>query len=122
MEVGNQNLISSLKNLDPTFQIVENLEMGSDPNAMPNLKLRGETSFNIQGDYEGNQNQPLFILDGFETTLEKVIDLEMNRIQSVTLLKDAAAKAIYGSKAGNGVVVIQVEELALRLILRLHWP
>jgi TonB-dependent SusC/RagA subfamily outer membrane receptor len=31
----------------------------------------------------------------------------MNRIQSVTLLKDAAAKAIYGSKAGNGVVVIQ---------------
>lgn len=107
MEVGNQNLISSLKNLDPTFQIVENLEMGSDPNAMPNLKLRGETSFNIQGDYEGNQNQPLFILDGFETTLEKVIDLDMNRIQSVTLLKDAAAKAIYGSKAGNGVVVIQ---------------
>lgn len=122
MEVGNQNLISSLKNLDPTFQIVENLEMGSDPNAMPNLKLRGETSFNIQGDYEGNQNQPLFILDGFETTLEKVIDLDMNRIQSVTLLKDAAAKAIYGSKAGNGVVVIQVEELTLRLILRLHWP
>lgn len=107
LEVGNQNLISSLKNLDPTFQIVENLEMGSNPNAMPNIKLRGETSFNIQGDYEGNQNQPLFILDGFETTLEKVIDLDMNRIQSVTLLKDAAAKAIYGSKAGNGVVVIQ---------------
>ncbi len=107
LEVGNQNLISSLKNLDPAFQITENLAAGSDPNAMPNLKLRGETSFNIQGDYDGNQNQPLFILDGFETTLEKIIDLDMNRIQSVTLLKDAAAKAIYGSKAGNGVVVIQ---------------
>lgn len=107
MEVGNQNLIASLKNLDPAFQITDNLDMGSDPNNMPNVKLRGETSFNIQGDYDGNQNQPLFILDGFETTLEKIYDLDMNRIQSVTILKDAAAKAIYGSKAGNGVVVVQ---------------
>ncbi len=107
MQVGNQNLLKSLKNLDPAFQIVENLEMGSNPNAMPEIQMRGETSFNIQGDYEGNANQPLFILDGFETTLEKVWDLDMNRIQSVTLLKDAAAKAIYGSKAGNGVVVIE---------------
>ncbi|MGM9727207.1 MAG: carboxypeptidase-like regulatory domain-containing protein [Prevotella sp.] len=106
-EVGNQNLLKSLKNLDPSFNIEENLAMGSNPNAMPNVQLRGQTSFNIQGDYDGNQNQPLFILDGFETTLEKVNDLDMNRIQSVTLLKDAAAKAIYGSKAGNGVVVIQ---------------
>ena len=107
INVGNQNLINSLKNLDPTFQIMENLEMGSNPNAIPEIKLRGETSFNIQGDYDGNQNQPLFILDGFETTLEKIYDLDMNRIESVTLLKDAAAKAVYGSKAGNGVVVIQ---------------
>ena len=106
-EVGNQNLIKSLKNLDPSFQIVENVDMGSNPNAMPNLQLRGETSFNIAGDYDGNANQPLFILDGFETTLEKIWDLDMNRVQSVTLLKDAAAKAVYGSKAGNGVVVIQ---------------
>lgn len=106
-KVGNQNLIKSLKNLDPSFQIVENLDMGSNPNAMPNLQLRGQTSFNIQGDYAGNANEPLFILDGFETSLEKIWDLDMNRIESVTLLKDAAAKAIYGSKAGNGVVVIQ---------------
>ncbi len=107
LEVGNQNILQSLKNLDPTFQIVDNLETGSNPNAMPEIQLRGQTSFNIQGDYEGNQNQPLFILDGFETTLEKINDLDMNRVQSVTLLKDAAAKAVYGSKAGNGVVVIQ---------------
>lgn len=106
-EVGNQNILKSLKNLDPSFNIEENLAMGSNPNAMPDVQLRGQTSFNIQGDYDGNQNQPLFILDGFETTLEKINDLDMNRIQSVTLLKDAAAKAIYGSKAGNGVVVIQ---------------
>ncbi len=105
--VGNQNILKSLKNLDPSFQIMESLDMGSNPNAMPEIQMRGETSLNLQGDYEGNANQPLFILDGFETTLEKVWDLDMNRVQSVTLLKDAAAKAIYGSKAGNGVVVIK---------------
>ena len=108
LRAGNQNLIKSLKNLDPAFQISENLEFGSDPNRMPDVQLRGQTSFaNVRGDYEGNPNQPLFILDGFETTIEKVFDLDMNRVASVTLLKDAAAKAIYGSKAGNGVVVIE---------------
>lgn len=108
LRAGNQNLIKSLKNLDPAFQITENLEFGSDPNRLPDVQLRGQTSFsNVRGDYEGNPNQPLFILDGFETTIEKVFDLDMNRVASVTLLKDAAAKAIYGSKAGNGVVVIE---------------
>ncbi|WP_303181801.1 SusC/RagA family TonB-linked outer membrane protein [uncultured Butyricimonas sp.] len=108
LRAGNQNLIKSLKNLDPAFQIMENLEFGSDPNRLPDVQLRGQTSFsNVRGDYEGNPNQPLFILDGFETTIEKVFDLDMNRVASVTLLKDAAAKAIYGSKAGNGVVVIE---------------
>ena len=105
MRVGNQNLLKSLSNLDPAFRIQENLELGSNPNALPEVQLRGQTSF--QGEYEGNPNQPLFILDGFETTLEKVYDLDMNRVESVTLLKDAAAKAIYGSKAANGVVVIE---------------
>lgn len=104
-QVGNQNLLKSLKNLDPSFKIMENLEFGSDPNRLPDVQMRGATSF--RSEYEGNPNQPLFILDGFETTLEKVFDLDMNRVESVTLLKDAAAKAIYGSKAGNGVVVIQ---------------
>ena len=72
------------------------------------MDLRGTSSFpDIKGQYTSNPNLPLFILDGFETTLEKVIDLDINRIESVTLLKDAAAKAIYGSKAANGVMVIE---------------
>ena len=40
------------------------------------------------------------------------MDMDMNRIESVTLLKDASAKAIYGSKAANGVVVITTRRLA----------
>ncbi|WP_303327346.1 SusC/RagA family TonB-linked outer membrane protein [Butyricimonas paravirosa] len=105
---GNQNLIQSLRNLDPALNISQNLSFGSDPNKLPDMELRGTSSFpDIKGQYTSNPNLPLFILDGFETTLEKVIDLDINRVQSVTLLKDAAAKAIYGSKAANGVMVIE---------------
>lgn len=107
LDVSNQNLVKSLASLDPAFDIIENLDLGSNPNALPNIQLRGQTSFNIQGDYDGNANQPLFIVDGFESSLEKVYDLDITRIESVTILKDASAKAVYGSKAGNGVVVIQ---------------
>ena len=104
--VGNGNVLSSLKNIDPSFLMVENLEVGSNPNAIPDFQMRGQTGFTeVASEYQENPNQPLFILDGFETTLTKIMDLDMNQVQSVTLLKDATAKAIYGSKAANGVVV-----------------
>lgn len=110
--VGHQNLIKSLALLDPSLSIAENIEMGSDPNTMPKIRFRGESSF--QGfesiDKSGlvnDPNQPLFILDGYQTTLEKIVDLDMNRVESVTILKDAAAGAIYGSRAANGVIVVK---------------
>ena len=49
---------------------------------------------------------PVFILDGFEVSVEKIYDMDMNRIESMTILKDAAATALYGSRAANGVVVV----------------
>ncbi|RZS71033.1 TonB-linked SusC/RagA family outer membrane protein [Pseudobacter ginsenosidimutans] len=108
LQAGNKNVLQSLKNMDPSFRVMENLSLGSDPNRLPEIQMRGQSSLpNLQGDFSGNPNQPLFILDGFETTLQRVFDLNMNRIASVTLLKDAAAKAIYGSRAANGVVVIE---------------
>ena len=107
-KISNQNILASLQNLDPSFVIMDNMEMGSDPNTMPDIQIRGGSSLqDLNGEYTGNPNQPLFILDGFETTTEKVFDLDMNRVASITILKDAAAKAIYGSKAANGVVVIE---------------
>ena len=106
--MGNQNILQSLKNMDPSFMVMENVDFGSDPNRTPDIQVRGASSLpNVKGEYESNPNQPLFILDGFEATVEKVFDLDMNRVASVTLLKDAAAKAIYGSRAANGVVVIE---------------
>ncbi len=106
--MGNANILASLKNLDPSFMLVENLAAGSDPNALPDFQMRGQTGFaEVTSEYQENPNQPLFILNGFETTLTKVLDLDMNLVESVTLLKDATAKAIYGAKAANGVVVIE---------------
>ena len=51
-------------------------------------------------------NQPLFILDGIEVEIAQIQNLSMDRIASVTVLKDASA-AIYGSKASNGVIVVE---------------
>lgn len=104
---GSVNALQSLKNLDPSFIINENVDMGSNPNTMPDVQFRGQSSIDLKSDYETSPNLPLFILNGFETSLEKIVDMDMNLIQSITILKDAAAKAIYGSKAANGVVVVE---------------
>lgn len=106
------NLFQSLKNIEPSLNIQENLVNGSDPNKMPEMQIRGASSFpDLKGQYATNPNQPLFIVDGFEMTIEKVSDLDINRIASVTILKDASAKALYGSRAANGVIVIETEKV-----------
>ncbi|TJY66075.1 SusC/RagA family TonB-linked outer membrane protein [Sphingobacterium alkalisoli] len=108
--VGNQNVLQSLKTLDPSFAIIDNNLFGSDPNRMPDIEIRGKSSvIGLTDEFETNPNQPLFILDGFESTLSIISDLSMDRVESITLLKDAAAAAIYGSKAANGVVVVETK-------------
>ena len=98
----------SIQSLDPSFVVNMNDINGSNPNNLKEITLRGKASFSgLQGDYDGNPNAPLFILDGFESTQEQIFDLDINRIKSVTILKDGAAKAIYGSKASNGVIVVE---------------
>lgn len=110
-KVGNTNVLQALKNLDPSFQVIESNAFGSDPNRMPEIQMRGASSFSDMKDkYQTNPNQPLFIVDGFEQSITKVMDMDMNRVESVTLLKDATAKALYGSKGANGVVVIETKK------------
>lgn len=109
--VGNNNVLESLKALDPAFVVLENNLAGSDPNATMNLNVRGNTNIvGLETEYNTNPNQPLFILDGFETTLSTITDLSMDRVSSITILKDAASTAIYGAKAANGVVVVETKK------------
>ena len=106
--VGTQNIIQSLRSLDPSMLVIESKQWGSDPNRMPDIEIRGKTSIvGLKTEFENDPNQPLFILDGVETTLETIVNLSMDRVASVTILKDASSTAIYGSKAANGVIVVE---------------
>ena len=109
--VGGQNVLQSLRTLDPSFTIMESRDYGSDPNRLPDIEIRGKSSvIGLKEEFGTDPNQPLFILDGFETDLKTVVDMNMDRVASVTILKDAASTAIYGSKAANGVVVIETKK------------
>ncbi|WP_316815621.1 SusC/RagA family TonB-linked outer membrane protein [Pedobacter nyackensis] len=108
--IGYANVLQSLSAYDPAIQMKENIEFGSDPNRVPDLTIRGENSFDLRGladDGKTNPNAPLFILDGVQTEAERIYDLDMNRIDNITILKDAAATALYGSRGANGVIVIR---------------
>jgi TonB-linked SusC/RagA family outer membrane protein len=107
------DVIKAIAAFDPSFRIGDNNLTGSDPNALPKITVRGSTSLpSVDGsivdrnNLSSSYNQPAFILDGFPSTLEQIVDLDINRIASVTILKDAAATAVYGSKAANGVIVV----------------
>ena len=115
LKVSKTNVISALQVFDPSFRIKENNQWGSDPNALPEMQIRGQSGIGIKeldkssvskSSLKDNPNLPVFIMDGFEVKIEKVYDMDPNRIESITIHKDAAATALYGSRAANGVVVI----------------
>lgn len=109
--VTNQNLLQALSVIDPSFTILDNNLEGSNPNAVLDISINGKTSIRgLEDTYGSNPDQPLFILDGFETTLARISDMSMDRIESITVLKDAASTAIYGAKAANGVVVVETRK------------
>lgn len=111
-QAGTGNLVARINLLEPAFHIQENNLTGSDPNAVNmNITMRGSTSVNV-GLVQDNMrdqmssNLPLFILDQFEVDLQTVLNLDPTQVESVTILKDAAATALYGSRGANGIVVI----------------
>lgn len=115
LKVSKTNVIKALQSFDPSFRIKENNRWGSDPNALPEMSIRGESGIGVKqldpsyaskGNLQNNPNLPTFIMDGFEISVQKLYDFDLNRIESITILKDAAATALYGSRAANGVVVI----------------
>ncbi|MDE5610536.1 MAG: SusC/RagA family TonB-linked outer membrane protein [Odoribacter sp.] len=107
-QIAPQGILQSLSVLDPSFIITENRAQGSNPNALLDISINGKINVtDLTQEYSTDPNQPLFILDGFETTLESIQDLNMDRVESISILKDASATAIYGSRAANGVVVVE---------------
>ena len=115
MSVSKTNVLGALQTFDPSFRIAENNLAGSNPNNVPELYIRGRsgigtTQLDAQSlsktSLKNNPNLPTFIMDGFEISVQKLYDMDPSRIASITILKDAAATAMYGSRAANGVVII----------------
>ena len=117
-KVSTTNIAKAISVIDPSFRVMDNFEMGSDPNRLPDMRMRGTSTLpggssgsgdlvSLQGEYDTYPNQPLLMLDGFEIDVQTMADLDPDRIASITILKDASATAIYGSKASNGVIVIE---------------
>lgn len=75
------------------------LTSAGDPSASANIRLRGVNSMS-------SSNEPLFILDGAPISSSFFQTLNPSDIANITVLKDAASTAIYGSRAANGVIVI----------------
>lgn len=117
--VSPTNILRGLQFYDPSFRIVENNQTGSDPNAQMDFRIRGDQSLGINTEansmdlmldnVSSRPNVPLFVLNGFTVPISRILSLDPERVESITILKDAAATAIYGSNAANGVIVVETK-------------
>uniref|UniRef100_UPI00402766B1 SusC/RagA family TonB-linked outer membrane protein n=1 Tax=Segatella hominis TaxID=2518605 RepID=UPI00402766B1 len=117
----NQEQISKLAATTPTIDgLLQGTVKGvlattanGEPGSTLKLNIRGITSpYPKSG--KGNNNQPLFVIDGVPTFMEDtginpLINISPNDIESIDVLKDAAATAIYGSRGANGVVIVKTK-------------
>lgn len=75
------------------------IQSSGNPGAKPSMVLRGGTNFN------GENNEPLVMVDG-QIRTTGLSDINPEDIESMEVLKDAGATAIYGARASNGVVLV----------------
>ena len=108
-KVGSLNILQAISAFDPSVRTLPNNQWGSDPNHVPEISIRGENGFDLRSsadDSRSNPNAPLYIMDGIEVSATTVYDLDMNRVEAFSILKDASATALYGSRGANGVILI----------------
>lgn len=98
--VSPTNILRGLQFYDPSFRIVENNQTGSDPNAQMDFRIRGDQSLGINTEassmdlmldnVSSRPNVPLFVLNGFTVPISRILSLDPERVESITILKDAA--------------------------------
>ncbi len=117
-EIELQPVVSPLQALQGRMAGVEIIPGGSHPGMAPTIRIRGTNSLRQEGNY------PLYIIDGVPinatpvetsslagyTGIDPLSNLDLNNIQSIEVLKDADATAIYGSRGANGVVLITTKK------------
>ncbi|MFB9864392.1 SusC/RagA family TonB-linked outer membrane protein [Rufibacter immobilis] len=95
--VPRANVASALQGTVSGVQVVN---ATGQPGAAPSIRLRGGASINSPG-------PPLVIVDGIIRTLS---DIPADNVESIEVLKDAAATAIYGARANNGVILVTTKK------------
>ena len=78
-------------------------QVGSEPGTNPTIRIRGITSL-IGG------NDPLVVVDGIQGNLDLLNQIPPNEIESIDILKDASATAIYGSRGAAGVILVSTKK------------
>lgn len=98
-EMDKRPVTSITSALEGTVAGVQVNSTYGQPGSSPSVNIRG------YGTVNGGNNQPLYIIDGVAFG-GNISDLNSNDIESISVLKDAAACALYGNRASNGVVLI----------------
>lgn len=99
--IENQTSASVLQRLDGAVSGVT-VDAGGSPGARSTVRIRGISSF--------QNNEPLYIIDGTPVQDSFMNFLSPNDIESIQVLKDASAASIYGSRANNGVIIIETKK------------
>lgn len=100
-KIATPNIFSIIQSLDASFVLADNIQLGSNPNAVPEASIRGKNSIT------GTSSNPLVILNGFEISMRELYDIDIERIETINILKDATATALYGSRGANGVIQVE---------------
>lgn len=129
--INPSSVLDAIAIADPSFQVFRNNLSGDDPNVLPEVRIRGAANFpaaaavathsaatstGVQmtpssADFVADQvtasTRPLFLLNGVQISMQQLVDMDINRIERIVILKDAVATAPYGARGSNGVVLIE---------------
>lgn len=95
-EITKQPVLTAAQGLQGKASGVQ-INASGQPGSQPQVRIRGV------GSITGNQN-PIYVVDGVIT--DDITNINNSDIASIEVLKDASAQAIYGSRAGNGVILV----------------
>ncbi len=91
------NVGQALQNKISGVQVIK--QAGGEPGGRPQIRIRGTNSIN-------SNSEPLFVVDGIVGVSNAMANLNPEDIESIDVLKDASATAIYGTRGANGVIII----------------
>lgn len=103
-----QNLLSTLRNIDPSINMVMDNALGSNPNREVEITIRGNSSLptsleEAENDASNSLNAPLVIVDGFEITIQKLQDFNDEEIESINILNEPRPRRSMGPGGPTGL-------------------